>query len=115
MRALGMTTESPMILTVFRSRLNDEASEEYAGLAPRISELARSMPGYRSHKVFVAEDGERVTIVEFEDEESQRNWSVNGEHVAAKQRGRQRLYAEYSLQVCSVLRESRYAARRTGR
>jgi hypothetical protein len=26
------------------------------------------MPGYMSHKVAVAEDGERVTIVEFEDE-----------------------------------------------
>jgi len=97
-----------MVLTVFRSRLRDAARDEYTKLAPRMSELARSMPGYRSHKVFVAEDGERVTLVEFEDEETQRQWSAQAEHVAAKKRGREAFYAEYCLQVCRVLRESRY-------
>jgi len=31
-----------------------------------MGELARSMPGYLSHKGFVADDGERVTLVEFD-------------------------------------------------
>lgn len=97
-----------MILTVFRSRLRDDGRDEYMTLAPRMSELARSMPGYRSHKVFVAEDGERVTLVEFEDEESQRRWSVQTEHVSAKKRGREAFYSEYCLQVCRVVRESRF-------
>jgi heme-degrading monooxygenase HmoA len=66
------------------------------------------MPGYRSHKVFIAEDGERVTLVEFEDEQSQNTWSTNFEHVAAKKRGREAFYAEYTLQVCRVVRESRF-------
>ena len=57
-----------MILTVFRSRLRPEAQAEYGELAPQMSKLARSMPGYKSHKVFVAEDGERLTLVEFEDD-----------------------------------------------
>ena len=97
-----------MILTVFRSRLRDENREAYMALAPRISELARTMPGYRSQKVFVAEDGERVTIVEFEDEASQRAWSQQVDHVAAKKEGRASFYAEYSLQICEVVRESRF-------
>jgi len=54
-----------MIITVFRSRVKPEALKEYAGWAARMSELARKMPGYISHKGFAAEDGERVTIVEF--------------------------------------------------
>lgn len=99
-----------MIVTVFRSRLKDESRAEYLALAPRMAELARSMPGYRSHKAFVAEDGERVTIVEFEDEASQRAWAQHAEHLAAKQRGREAFYAEYSIQVCTVQRESRFAA-----
>jgi len=99
-----------MIVTVFRSRLREDGRDEYMSVAPRMSELARSMPGYRSHKVFVAEDGERVTIVEFDDEESQRRWSQQAEHAAAKRRGREAFYAEYSLQVCSVIRESRFRA-----
>ena len=57
-----------MILTVFRSRLRPEAQAEYGELAPQMSKLARSMPRYKSHKVFVAEDGERLTLVEFEDD-----------------------------------------------
>jgi heme-degrading monooxygenase HmoA len=99
-----------MIVTVFRSRLRPENEAEYRQTAGRMSELARSMPGYVSHKVFVAEDGERVTVVEFEDEASQRQWATQLDHVAAKQRGRQAFYAEYSLQICQVLRESRFAA-----
>mgnify|MGYP003350083918 FL=1 len=58
-----------MIVTVFRSRLKPGVQDEYGPMAARMSALAKSMPGYISHKGFVAEDGERVTIVEFENEE----------------------------------------------
>ena len=94
-----------MIVTVFRSRLKPEAQQEYLQWAARMSELAKTMPGYISHKGFVAEDGERVTIVEFESEETQRAWSLNAEHAAAKKKGRQDFYSEYHLQVCSVQRD----------
>ena len=97
-----------MMLTVFRSRLREEARSEYMALAPRMSELARTIPGYRSHKVFVAEDGERVTIVEFEHEAGQRQWATHLEHVAAKKAGRDSFYSEYSLQVCNVTRDTRF-------
>lgn len=99
------------MVTVFRSRLREDGREAYFDLAPRMAELARTMPGYRSHKVFVAEDGERLTLVAFEDEASQRAWSTQADHVAAKKQGRADFYAEYSLQVCEVLRESRFPPR----
>ncbi|HET7202012.1 MAG TPA: antibiotic biosynthesis monooxygenase [Steroidobacteraceae bacterium] len=99
-----------MILTVFRSRLREDARAEYMELSPRMAALAESMPGFRSRKSFVAEDGERLTLVEFEDEQSQRHWSQNAEHLAAKKTGRERFYSEYSLQICTVVRESRYSA-----
>lgn len=99
-----------MVLTVFRSRLRPESLDDYSALAPQIAARARSMPGYKSHKVFVAEDGERVTLVEFESEEAQRGWSQDHEHLNAKAQGRRNFYAEYTLQVCTVMRESRYKA-----
>jgi len=99
-----------MIVTIFRSRLRDEGREEYMALAPKISELAESMPGYLSHKGFVAEDGERITIVEFKDQESQNAWARQIDHVAAKKRGRETFYSDYSIQICEVLRDSKYAA-----
>lgn len=91
-----------MIVTVFRSRLNPEAREEYAQWAARMSELAKAMPGYLSHKGFAAEDGERVTIVEFDTEEHLRAWSAHPEHVAAKKKGRASFYSEYDIKVCTV-------------
>ena len=45
-----------MIVTVFRSRLRPENRDEYTAWATRMSELARAMPGYISHKGFVADD-----------------------------------------------------------
>lgn len=97
-----------MILTVFRSRLRPGVHDEYAPTAARMSELARAMPGYLSHKSFTAEDGERVTIVEFADEASQQAWSRHAEHVEAKRKGRETFYSEFRIQVCQVERESRY-------
>lgn len=97
-----------MILTVFRSRLREEARAEYTAQASEMADLADTMPGFKSRKTFVAEDGERLTLVEFEDEASQRNWSMNGQHVTAKKAGRESFYSEYTLQVCNVVRESRF-------
>jgi hypothetical protein len=47
-----------MIVTVFRSRLKPGVRDEYVALANRMNELARTMPGYISHKDFYANDGE---------------------------------------------------------
>jgi heme-degrading monooxygenase HmoA len=97
-----------MVVTVFRSRLRPGVQDEYQPMAARMSELARGMPGYVSHKSFTAEDGERVTIVEFADEVSQQAWSRHAEHVEAKRKGRETFYSEYRIQVCRVERESRH-------
>ncbi len=97
-----------MIITVFRSRVRPEALQEYATWAARMSELARKMPGYISHKGFAAEDGERVTIVEFESEETLRAWSQHPDHVEAKKKGRASFYSEYRIQICAVQRDSTF-------
>ena len=99
-----------MIVTVFRSRLRPDNVEEYYATAAKMSELAQQMPGYLSHKVCTAEDGERVTIVEFADAQGQEAWRTRMEHLQAQKRGRQAFYQEYKLQVCEVLREHAFKA-----
>ena len=96
------------VLTVFRSRLNPEVQDEYARWAARMAQCAREMPGYLSHKGFVADDGERVTLVEFASPQAQRAWSLHPEHVEAKKKGRASFYMEYRVLVCTVERESRF-------
>ena len=99
-----------MIVTVFRSRLRPGIRDEYVALADRMNELARTMPGYISHKGFFADDGERVTVVEFEHEEGMRAWRTNPEHRAAQKLAREKYYSEYHIQVCTVDRQSSFNA-----
>ncbi len=100
-----------MIVTVFRSRLNAGTQEEYGPMAKRMSELAQSIPGYISHKGFVAEDGERVTIVEFESEEALNEWRIHPEHAKAKRRGIETFFSDYKFQVCNVIRDRAWPAK----
>jgi heme-degrading monooxygenase HmoA len=100
--------EPAMIVTVFRSRLMPDVREEYVALVERMVELAAAMPGYISHKGFFAEDGERVTIVEFESEEAQRAWRMHPEHREAQKKARETYYQAYSIQICEVKRATSF-------
>lgn len=100
-----------MMVIVFRAhRTPGGLGEEYRHWFERMSEIARRMPGYISHKGYVAEDGERLSFFEWESAEALRAWANHPEHVAVKQLGRQKFYSDYHLQVCHVLRESRFAS-----
>jgi heme-degrading monooxygenase HmoA len=94
-----------MLVIVFRSRLRqgiDLAALE--ALGGRMYEIASSMPGFLSYKDFTAADGESVSLVEFESEETLAAWRAHPEHVEAQRRGREEFFAEYRIQVCSPIR-----------
>jgi heme-degrading monooxygenase HmoA len=97
-----------MVITVFRSRLRPENADEFQALAAKMLELARSMPGFVSYKLYAAEDGERCSIIEFESPEQLRAWREHPEHREAQRMGRERYYAEYTLHVAEPARESRF-------
>ncbi len=95
-----------MIVTVFRSRLLPGVREEYVALVDRMAEIAATIPGYISHKGFFADDGERVTVVEFATEEGMRAWRMHPEHRQAQRKAREIYYSEYRVQVCELTRQS---------
>jgi heme-degrading monooxygenase HmoA len=98
-----------MMVVVFRARRTAEGlGDEYAYWFSRMSALAREMPGYISHKGYVAEDGERVTLFEWETAETLHAWATHPEHLAVKKIGREKFYAEYHIQVCEQVRESKF-------
>jgi len=97
-----------MIVVVFRSRLDPAAGEDYEATSARMDALAINMPGYIAHKSFAADDGERLTLVEFESEETVAAWRGHPEHVEAQRKGRSTFYTEFRLTVCDVLREQRF-------
>ena len=99
-----------MIVTVFRSRLRPGLRDEYVALANRMRQLAKTMPGYVSHKDYFSDDGERVAIVEFANAEGQRAWQANPEHRAAQKLAREKYYLDYHIQVCTLDRETKFTA-----
>ena len=100
-----------MMVIVFRARRTEAGlGEEYLHWFRRMSEIAVTMPGYISHKGYVAEDGERLSLFEWESAESLKAWAHHPEHVPTKQLGREKFYSAYRLQVCEVVRESVFTA-----
>jgi heme-degrading monooxygenase HmoA len=102
-----------MIVTVFRARLrpdlNADVLSQLATRGARMYELASAMPGFISYKDFSAADGESVSIVEFETEAQVRAWRDQPEHLAVQAWSRDVVFSEYQIQVCALLRVSRFA------
>jgi heme-degrading monooxygenase HmoA len=90
---------STTIVTVFRSRLLPGAEAAYGPLAEEMSRLASQMPGFIDQKFYVADDGERVTVVRFADEASHRAWARFPEHVTAQRRGREEFYSWFDISI----------------
>jgi heme-degrading monooxygenase HmoA len=99
-----------MLIGIFRNRLRPDQGAAYETTAARMDALVRTLPGYLWHKTFRAEDGERVTLFGFESLAQLEAWRDHPEHREAQRRGRAEFYAEYSLHVCTPLRESFFPA-----
>jgi heme-degrading monooxygenase HmoA len=97
-----------MIVTIFRNRVKPEHQAEYYSYAKEVREWAVTMPGFIGQKSFVAEDGERVSIVEFSSEETHQAWRDHPGHRVAQELGRSKFYSEYRVQVCSLERDYSY-------
>jgi heme-degrading monooxygenase HmoA len=98
-------------ITVFRSRLRDDVPDHYGQLAAELRAKASALPGFVEHKVFVADDGERLTLVTFDSAEHEAAWRADAEHRAAQQEGRDHFYDEYDVAVCEVHRRHHWQRR----
>lgn len=68
------------------------------------------MPGFVDFKQFVADDGERVSIIVFDTIAHQTAWRDDPEHLAAQRQGREHFYREYSISVCDEYRSSVFSS-----
>lgn len=96
-----------MNVVIFRNRLRDDALG-YGDTAVAMAALVAEQPGFVDVKTFTAEDGERVTLGHFEDLASLESWGRVPEHRRAQERGREEFYSAFDLEVCDVLRSTRF-------
>ena len=56
----------------------------------------------------MAEDGDRLSVVRFRDEASQREWRLESGHVDAQSKGRSDFYQSYRVVICEELRRDEW-------
>ena len=100
-----------MIVILFRSRLKDTAmSDGYPEMAAEMLARAKAMPGFIDFKSFKAEDGERLSVIRWQDEATLRQWREDERHRVAQRSGRERWYEDYRIEIASVIRSSAFEA-----
>src|SRR5881275_80491 len=96
-----------MIIVLFRSRLVD-SPDGYDEMSEEMEALAKTMPGFIDVKGYRADDGERLTVVRWENEETMRQWREHARHRVAQRMGREKWYAYYKMEVAEVVREKEF-------
>lgn len=99
-----------MYVTIFKSRLRPGVESDYGTRAEAVYQIAAQMPGLIAAQDYIAEDGERVSIIEFDTLEHLIAWRDHPEHLKAQQEGRDKYYASYSISIAKVERSSAYDA-----
>jgi heme-degrading monooxygenase HmoA len=97
-----------MVVAVFRSLLTAEAGDDYSEMAAEMLATAREMPGFVEFKSFKADDGERVSLVYWQDYETMAAWRNHPRHRIAQHAGREKWYANCRLEVADVVRETKF-------
>jgi heme-degrading monooxygenase HmoA len=96
------------IVTVFRSRRREGTEDVYGPLADAMVAAASARPGFVDFATFQSADGERVSLITFDSSESHAAWRDDAAHREAQRRGREELYDEYSIQVGTCSRATRW-------
>ena len=96
------------MLISFRSKLTAEAGVDYDEMAAEMERLARASPGFLDVKAYKSDDGERLTLVWWQDAETLKGWATNARHLQAQRMGRAKWYAYYKIEVAEVVRDSRF-------
>jgi heme-degrading monooxygenase HmoA len=96
-----------MVVVTFRNRFNPGIDQqEYGQRVGKLFEIVSAMPGFRGIRSYAAEDGEQLSLIEFDSLESLASWRDQPDHREAQLLGKQRYYSEYHLQICEHVRES---------
>jgi len=94
-----------MVITLFGNTIVKPGKEdEEARLSSKLDPVLRQMPGFISYKAYVAEDGEELGVVRFDNREHLEAWVHEGVHSAA-QKVAHEYYERFWVQTCETYRE----------
>jgi len=103
LEATGQNADTSLVI-LFRSKLTAEAGADYQAMDTELEGLVRQNPGFVDVKSYTAQDGERLTVVWWRDEESLTEWRNLARHREAQNTGRQKWYQYYKMDVARITR-----------
>lgn len=99
----------PSWAVIFASKLR-QGDPDYAGVAARMVELAKSSPGCLGMESARGPDGLGITVCYWSSPEAIAAFRADLEHAEAQRKGRERFYEGFHLVVARVDRESRFGS-----
>jgi len=103
------TPAPPYYAVIFTSqRVMGDGSDDhgYGLMAQRMVDLAAQQPGYLGVESARGADGLGITVSYWKDLESIAAWKGNSQHRVAQGTGKARWYADFSLRIARVERQS---------
>ena len=91
-----------MYAVIFKATVA-EFDDEYFRVAERLKDLAFRKYGCQDF-VSVTEGDEEIAISYWQTEQQIRDWKNDPEHRLAQQRGREKWYKSFSVEVCEIVR-----------
>lgn len=91
-----------MYMNVFRSRKRaDMDAAAYATDAAAMQALAEAQPGFIAYRSYKADDGETLSMSEWESEAHARAWARHAGHLEVQGKGRTDYYDSYTVYSCA--------------
>jgi len=87
---------------IFTNQRSEEGADLYPLMSERMVELAQKQEGFLGLESVRGDDGLGITVSYWESRDSIIAWGKHGEHVIAKQHGRQEFYLWYQLRIAKV-------------
>lgn len=97
-----------MFIVLFRSRFSDQVDGEYDATEQRLARKVRELAGPDLVRVknYHSDDGERLAVVWWRDQDVLDKWRNDPEHQAAQRLGREVWYSFYEMSVSELVRTS---------
>lgn len=96
-------TPPPPYYAVIFTSVRTDVDDEYATTSARMIELAAQQDGFLGVESARGDVG--ITVSYWRDLEAIRSWKHNIEHTAAREQGRSKWYAEFTVRIALVERE----------
>lgn len=89
---------------IFSATHRSGPDQEYRQSAQQLRALVENEEGFLGLRSVDSRGGEEITVTYWSDMESINTWKQHPDHLVAQERGRERWYQHYSVEVVEILR-----------